>query len=82
MKKISERVKCVYEGTYSGKELFFIAGILFLAGVIWGMMISPKGDRMYGCNNGNNSGNCCGEDKDGNCVIRETAPSSTSPRPC
>lgn len=66
--KIKELIKDLYEGIYSGKELFTAAGILFLVGVILGMAISPKGDRYMGCFNGSNNGGCdCDCDCDCDC---------------
>ena len=58
--KIKEWIKNVYEGIYSGKDLFTVAGFLFLIGIIIGMVVSPKRDRYMGCFNGSNNGGCDG----------------------
>ncbi len=58
--KVKEYVKNLYDGIYSGKDMFTVAGFLFLIGIILGMIISPKGDRYMGCFNGSNNGGCDG----------------------
>lgn len=39
--------------------------ILFLVGFVIGIMVSPKGERMIGSNNGNNNGNDNGNNNSG-----------------
>ena len=49
MKKIDREME--YE-SLSAREIRLSVSIGFLLGVIIGMLISPKGNRSYGCNNG------------------------------
>lgn len=40
----------------STREYFFAGIILFVAGLLIGVIISPKGEKIIGSNNGNNNG--------------------------
>jgi len=42
---------------FSTREYLFVGVILFLAGLLIGLIASPKGERTVGSNNGNNNGN-------------------------
>lgn len=61
-----EKVKRLAENCFGGdtivskRDLWFIGGICFLAGVVYGMLLAPwtRGVQI-GCNNGN--GCCCGD---------------------
>lgn len=43
---------------FSTREYFFVGIILFLAGLLFGIIVSPKGARVIGSNNGNNNSDC------------------------
>lgn len=44
------------EGKVTGRELVLSGIVLFLAGIVIGMLFSPRKVTMMGCNNGNNTG--------------------------
>lgn len=52
MKKIVEKIENL---EFSTREYFFAGLILFLAGLLIGIIASPKGERTIGSNNGNNN---------------------------
>lgn len=56
---------------FSVREYFFVGLILFFAGLLIGIVASPKGERTIGSNNGNNNGNnnsgCLTDDSNSNC---------------
>jgi len=41
----------------STREYFLFGVVLLLAGLLVGIIVSPKGERTIGSNNGNNNGN-------------------------
>lgn len=43
------------EGNVTGRELVLSGLVLFLAGIVIGMILSPRKVSMLGCNNGNNT---------------------------
>lgn len=45
-------------------ETILAVSTAFMSGLVLGLLLSPKGNRSYGCNNGNNSGNYCGLEKE------------------
>lgn len=58
MKKLISMVdKC----ELSTREYIGAGVILFLVGIILGSFFSPKGNRAYGSNNGNNNTGCLAE---------------------
>lgn len=40
---------------FTSRELIFMGIALLLGGTLLGVLFSPKGERAYGCNNGNNN---------------------------
>lgn len=50
-------VKKVDDQLFTTREYCLIGILLLIAGILIGMIFSPKGDRAYGSNNGNNNGN-------------------------
>jgi len=52
MAKIIEYLK---EQEFTRRELVLIGIVLFFAGLVLGIAVSPKGYRMIGSNNGNNN---------------------------
>ena len=42
----------------SFREQVLFGLVLFLGGLLIGILFSPKGDRIYGSNNGNNNTDC------------------------
>lgn len=48
----------VDELEFSTREYCFAGVILFLAGILLGIILSPKGERTIGSNNGNNNSGC------------------------
>ena len=68
MKKIINKIEIMELST---REYLLVGVILFLVGLVAGMVVSPKGDRTYGSNNGNNNGNnntgCITDDTKGTC---------------
>lgn len=55
MDKLIIKVK---EMELTPREQFMFGLILFLGGLLLGFILSPKGERSYGCNNGNNNTGC------------------------
>lgn len=60
MKEKWETFKETMEETtsMSKKELWLIAAVCVLGGIVFGMLCSPRKSVVIGSNNGNNSGNC------------------------
>lgn len=55
-KEKAEQLAADYkEGNITGKELALSGIVLFLTGIIIGMILSPRKVSMLGCNNGNNT---------------------------
>lgn len=52
MKKFLEKVE---EQNFSTREYVLIGGLLLLGGLLLGGLFSPKGQRVFGSNNGNNN---------------------------
>jgi len=52
MKKI---IDFINEQEFTTREYLFCGLALFFLGVVLGITLSPKGNRMYGSNNGNNN---------------------------
>lgn len=52
---------------FSTREYFFTGLILFLAGLLIGIIMSPKGERTIGCNNGNNNSGCLTDESNSCC---------------
>ena len=52
MKKIVDKIEHL---EFSTREYFFVGLILFFAGLLLGIVFSPKGERTIGSNNGNNN---------------------------
>lgn len=52
MKKIVDKIESL---EFSTREYFFVGLILFLTGLLLGLIFSPKGERTIGSNNGNNN---------------------------
>ena len=50
MRKIIEKLQ---EQEFTTREYVFIGFILFLGGIVLGMLLSPKGKRVIGSHNGN-----------------------------
>lgn len=48
----------------SFREQVLFGLVLFLGGILLGIIFSPKGQRSYGCNNGNNNTGCLPENLD------------------
>lgn len=55
MKKIMSEIEKL---EFSTREYCFAGVILFLAGMLLGIILSPKGERTIGSNNGNNNSGC------------------------
>lgn len=54
MKKIKELISNIPESfTFSKTEGFLILGVATMFGIILGMLISPRKNQRFGCNNGN-----------------------------
>lgn len=64
MKKIVEKIE---NFEFSTREFLFVSLILFLMGLLLGIIISPKGERTIGCNNGNNNTGCLTEESNSTC---------------
>jgi len=47
---------------FNTREYFFVGLILLLAGLLIGIIASPKGERIIGSNNGNNNSGCLTDD--------------------
>lgn len=58
MNKITEELENL---NFSTREYFLSGIIMFLAGLVIGIILSPKGERIIGSNNGNNSSSCFAE---------------------
>jgi len=54
MKKIIAKIEDLELNT---REYFMVGVVLLLAGLLVGIVVSPKGERTIGSNNGNNNGN-------------------------
>ena len=59
MKKIIEKIENL---EFSTREYFMAGLLLFVVGLLFGIIVSPKGDRAYGSNNGNNNSGCLTEE--------------------
>lgn len=61
MKKITEKCNCCLQtltnGEYSARELVLSGVVLFLFGMIVGMLVSPRKNQMFGSYNGSYNGN-------------------------
>lgn len=55
MKKIISKIE---EMELTTREYFLFGAALLLLGFVLGLIFSPKGDRSYGSNNGNNNTGC------------------------
>ena len=64
MKKIVEKIE---NFEFSTREFLFVSLILFLMGLLLGIIISPKGERTIGCNNGHNNTGCLTEESNSTC---------------
>lgn len=64
MKKIVEKIESL---DFSTREYFFVGLLLFVMGILIGIIVSPKGERMVGCNNGNNNSGCLTESLNDEC---------------
>jgi len=53
----------IEEKEFTTREFVFAGVSLFLLGVLMGILFSPKGERSYGCNNGNNNSGCLCENE-------------------
>lgn len=66
LQDVKSFAKGVGEKNFSDKGSVAVILAAFFGGIILGMLISPKGDRLYGCDCGNNCGGCgcCEEEKE------------------
>lgn len=55
-KKCEFLMKQIDEGKYTGREILLMGAVLFLGGMLLGMMLSPRKYQVIGSNNGNGSG--------------------------
>ena len=68
-KKCELLINSINEGKYTGREIVLSGAVLFLTGVLLGMIFSPRKNQVIGSHNGN--GICKGneaksEDKNNN----------------
>lgn len=61
MKKI---LTAIEEQKFTAREMALFSIVLFLLGLVLGIIFSPKGNRMVGCHNGNNNTGTFNEDND------------------
>lgn len=55
LKRVSEITKAIPEVFHLSKKEFFLTVVAStLLGVVMGMLISPRKNQNFGCNNGNN----------------------------
>lgn len=47
----------INEGKYTGREILLTGAVLFLSGILLGMILSPRKYQVIGSHNGNGSGN-------------------------
>lgn len=64
MNKIVDKIESL---EFSTREYFFAGLILFLAGLLLGIIVSPKGERTIGSNNGNNNTGSITDTKESTC---------------
>jgi len=55
---MSRIIAKVEDMEFSTREYLFSGIILLLAGLLIGIIVSPKGERTIGSNNGNNNSGC------------------------
>ena len=73
MKNMKEKCELLMseidEGKYTGREIVLAGAVVFLTGILLGIIFSPRKHQVIGSNNGNGSGNgnsnenCAREDK-------------------
>jgi len=63
-KNMAHIIEYIKEQEFTKRELVLGGVALFLLGIVLGVALSPKGDRTYGCNNGNNNTGHFNDDKD------------------
>lgn len=61
MNKLLEKMK---EQEFTTREFLFMGISLFLSGIVLGILLSPKGNRVVGSNNGNNNNGYVGNPED------------------
>lgn len=54
-KKYELLAKRINEGEYTGREILLAGAVVFLTGIVLGMIFSPRKNQMIGSHNGNGS---------------------------
>ncbi|MCI6060668.1 MAG: hypothetical protein MR729_05905 [Dorea sp.] len=52
-KKCELLINSINEGKYTGREIVLSGAVLFLTGVLLGMLFSPRKNQVIGSHNGN-----------------------------
>lgn len=60
-KKCELLINNINEGKYTGREIMLSGAVLFLTGVLLGMIFSPRKNQVIGSHNGNGRCNENGE---------------------
>ena len=74
MEKLKEAAKHLFcgETIVNKRDLWFVGGICFLAGIVYGLVTAPWTHGVtIGCNNGNGWNDCCGDDSKCGCEEEE-----------
>ena len=70
-KKYELLMNQINEGKYTGREILLAGAVLFLTGMLLGIIFSPRKYQVIGSNNGNGNGNGSGNGN-GNDAMAET----------
>lgn len=65
MKKIMEKIE---NSVFSTREYMLIGAVLFMAGLLIGLIFSPKGDRTISTNNNSNNSGLMADDLEDICA--------------